>query len=270
MEVVSQRVIGAISGGKFGEFIFKPSLGASGGIIIGWDERRWRKVDSTIDEFSISVVLEDRVSLWQWVCSSVYGPNQDDDRGRLWVELSAVRARWGVPGCIVGDFNVTRFVEDRNRDGVVSQAMEEFSEWIDLEGLIDLPLANLSYTWSSMRTDPSLAKLDRALVDPDWEEAFLNCSLKGLPRGKNNLLQLIEKMNLRVADEYKGFGDIASGLRVFVEQLNKKNGGFDEYAKQIDSIDQQVTEFEAVVSMLDKYVSLLESKVQSAYQTPPA
>ncbi|RWR84982.1 biogenesis of lysosome-related organelles complex 1 subunit 2 isoform X1 [Cinnamomum micranthum f. kanehirae] len=87
--------------------------------------------------------------------------------------------------------------------------------------------------------------------------------------GTNNLLELLEKMNLRVAEEYKGFGDVASGLRVYVEQLKAKSGSFDEYVQQIDAIDQQVTEFEAVISMLDKYVSLLESKVQSAYHNLP-
>lgn len=72
-------------------------------------------------------------------------------------------------------------------------------------------------------------------------------------------------MNDRVAQEYSNYGDVAAGLRVFVEQLNEKNQGFDEYVSQIDAIDQQVTEFEAVVSMLDKHVALLEKKVKSAY-----
>ncbi|GMN57593.1 hypothetical protein TIFTF001_026712 [Ficus carica] len=83
-------------------------------------------------------------------------------------------------------------------------------------------------------------------------------------QGTNNQLELLEKMNLRVAEEYKGYGDLASGLRVFVEQLKSKSGSFDEYARKIEIIDQQVTEFEAVISMLDRYVSALESKVQSA------
>ncbi|KAI4352339.1 hypothetical protein L6164_006602 [Bauhinia variegata] len=85
-------------------------------------------------------------------------------------------------------------------------------------------------------------------------------------QGTNNQLELLKKMNLRVEEEYKGFGDLASGLRVFVEQLKSKSGNFDEYVVQIDAIERQVTEFEAMVSMLDKYVSLLESKVQSAYR----
>lgn len=76
-------------------------------------------------------------------------------------------------------------------------------------------------------------------------------------------------MNLRVAEEYKGFGDVASGLRVYVEQLKSKSGNFDEYVQQIEVIEQQVTEFEAVISMLDRYVSTLESKVQSVYQFHP-
>ncbi|OIT29469.1 biogenesis of lysosome-related organelles complex 1 subunit 2-like [Nicotiana tabacum] len=103
-------------------------------------------------------------------------------------------------------------------------------------------------------------------------DLFTNVSrmIRGELQETNNVLGLVEKMNTRVAEEYKGFGDVASGLRIFVEQLKSKSGSFDEYVQQIDTIEQQVTEFEAVISMLDKYVSLLESKVQSAYQIPPS
>lgn len=76
-------------------------------------------------------------------------------------------------------------------------------------------------------------------------------------------------MNLRVADEYQGFSDVAAGLRVFVEQLKSKSSSFDEYVQQVDAIEKQVTELEAVISMLDKYVSLVESKVKSVVQPPP-
>jgi biogenesis of lysosome-related organelles complex 1 subunit 2 len=96
---------------------------------------------------------------------------------------------------------------------------------------------------------------------------FVIISDEFVSQGTNNNLELLEKMNVRVAEEYKGFGDLASGLRVFVEQLKCKSGSFNEYVEQIDAIEKQVTEFEAVVSMLDKYVALLESKVQSLYQT---
>ncbi|KAK8557653.1 hypothetical protein V6N13_008025 [Hibiscus sabdariffa] len=97
----------------------------------------------------------------------------------------------------------------------------------------------------------------------------LSSMVKSELQGTNNMLELLDKMNVRVGEEYKGFGDVASGLRVFVEQLKNKSGNFDEYVQQIDAIEQQVTEFEAVISVLDRYVSLVESRVQSVYQHPP-
>ncbi|XP_058180710.1 biogenesis of lysosome-related organelles complex 1 subunit 2 [Rhododendron vialii] len=115
-------------------------------------------------------------------------------------------------------------------------------------------------------------KQERDELADSLNDLFTNLStmIKGDLQGTNNLLELLEKMNLRVTEEYKGFGDVASGLRVFMEQLKAKSGSFDEYVQQIDAIEQQVTEFEAVISMLDKYVSLLESKVQPFYQVPPS
>ena len=55
---------------------------------------------------------------------------------------------------------------------------------------------------------------------------------------------------------------------MFVEQLKSKSGSFDEYVRQIEAIEDQVTHFESVISMLDEYVSQLESKVHSACRPP--
>ncbi|KAJ0432986.1 hypothetical protein HanIR_Chr17g0865291 [Helianthus annuus] len=43
-------------------------------------------------------------------------------------------------------------------------------------------------------------------------------------------------MNLKVVEEYTGFGDVASGLRVFLERLKAKSENFDEYVRQIDAM----------------------------------
>nr|XP_018625183.1 biogenesis of lysosome-related organelles complex 1 subunit 2 isoform X1 [Nicotiana tomentosiformis] len=115
-----------------------------------------------------------------------------------------------------------------------------------------------------------LQKMEQDPLAESLNDLFTNVSMmiRGELQETNNVLGIVEKMNTRVAEEYKGFGDVASGLRIFVEQLKSKSGSFDEYVQQIDTIEQQVTEFEAVISMLDKYVSLLESKVQSVCQIP--
>lgn len=77
-------------------------------------------------------------------------------------------------------------------------------------------------------------------------------------------MDLLEKMNARVASEYDDLGDVAAGLRVFAEQMVSKSGGFDEFVEQMDAIEKQVSEFEAVISLLDRYVSVLESKIRAS------
>ncbi|MED6125922.1 hypothetical protein PIB30_073259 [Stylosanthes scabra] len=120
---------------------------------------------------------------------------------------------------------------------------------------------------SAKNGEPQNQKRDELTESLNDLFSSIGTMIKSELQGTNNQLELLEKMNLRVAEEYKGYGDLASGLRVFVEQLKCKSGSFNEYVEQIDAIEKQVTEFEVVVSMLDKYVCLLESKVQSAYQT---
>ncbi|RZS26486.1 hypothetical protein BHM03_00059836 [Ensete ventricosum] len=73
------------------------------------------------------------------------------------------------------------------------------------------------------------------------EDLFINDStmIKGELQGTNNQLLLLETMNQRVAEEYNGYEDVASGLGVFVEQLREKNHGFEEYVQQIEKIGQQ-------------------------------
>ncbi|XP_056865295.1 biogenesis of lysosome-related organelles complex 1 subunit 2 isoform X2 [Raphanus sativus] len=82
--------------------------------------------------------------------------------------------------------------------------------------------------------------------------------------GTSNQMDLLEKMNARVASEYDDLGDVAAGLRVFAEQMVSKSGGFDEFVEQMDAIEKQVSEFEAVISLLDRYVSVLESKIRAS------
>ncbi|KAK1313371.1 hypothetical protein QJS10_CPA06g01149 [Acorus calamus] len=89
---------------------------------------------------------------------------------------------WNSPWLVVGDFNVTRFPEDRNRPGQITPGMAGFSSWIDGEGLIDIPTRNQAFTWSNLREIPSLARLDRILLDAEWEAQFPRCEVVALPR----------------------------------------------------------------------------------------
>ncbi|KAK1292074.1 hypothetical protein QJS10_CPB17g00140 [Acorus calamus] len=191
MEGLDVAMLCDIGGGTIDQMVCKAAVGASGGILTSWDSSRWKLVDQSIGSFSISVMLCDITNDCKWILSNVYGPHDEEARERLWEELTDIKSRWNVPWCILGDFNVTRFGGERNRAGVVSSSMEIFSEWIDSEGLLDLPIENHAFTWSNMRDSPSMAKLDRFLICAEWEEMFPRCAVRGLPRITSDHLPLL-------------------------------------------------------------------------------
>ncbi|KAK1290574.1 hypothetical protein QJS10_CPB18g00699 [Acorus calamus] len=181
LEFVSPGALRAIGGGRLLDLRVLPTVGASGGIIVAWNSLTWRCTVECIGSFSVLVRLEDLATGWTWACSGVYGPHDEPSRAAMWAELSEVKRAWGIPWCCMGDFNVTRWEEDRNRSGGISSDMRLFSDWIGEQGLIDLPISQ-AFTWSSLRADASLARLDRVLVDIEWEDSFPSCSLRCLPR----------------------------------------------------------------------------------------
>lgn len=106
--------------------------------------------------------------------------------------------------------------------------------------------------------DPLAAAFSSLFVNvAEIMQSQLQCSTESL--------ELLERMNLRTADEYNEFGDFAAGLRVFVERLTLKNDSFQQFTQQIDEIEHEISELEGAVSFLNNQTSALESKLRKAY-----
>ena len=81
----------------------------------------------------------------------------------------------------VGDFNTIRYPSERLGCESFSPAMFAFSDFIESNSLVDLPLEGASFTWFRDFGLPSMSRIDRALVSLDWEEHFENVSQWVLP-----------------------------------------------------------------------------------------
>ncbi|KAK1307372.1 hypothetical protein QJS10_CPA10g01216 [Acorus calamus] len=58
--------------------------------------------------------------------------NRGHKQGGVVVRLVGDQTKLGS-ACVLGDFNITRFVEDRNRPGVDTPPMARFLDWLDEE-----------------------------------------------------------------------------------------------------------------------------------------
>jgi hypothetical protein len=120
--------------------------------------------------------IEDNFS---WAFARVYGPNLDNHRRSLWDELADLLSLWYLPCCIGGDFNVIRFPCKRIGVTRLSSTMTKFSDFISEQGLMDLPLARGSFTWSN---NSSWSRLGRFLVSLYWEAKYPGLFQKRVPR----------------------------------------------------------------------------------------
>jgi hypothetical protein len=66
-----------------------------------------------------------------------------------------------VPWCISGGFNVTHFPSERSGGARFNPTMTDFSDFISKQGLMDIPLAEGTFTWSNSY---SRSRIDRFLV----------------------------------------------------------------------------------------------------------
>ena len=69
-----------------------------------WDRRVFKRVDSVVGSFSISVMLKGVSDRFEWICSGVYGPTDGSLRDAMWgrIRLSEITVGWGL--VLVGRF----------------------------------------------------------------------------------------------------------------------------------------------------------------------
>jgi hypothetical protein len=61
---------------------------------------------------------------------------------------------------VLGDFNLIRRPDSRNKPGGDSCLMQVFNEAISKLGLIELPLSRQQFTWTNNQQNPLLERLD--------------------------------------------------------------------------------------------------------------
>lgn len=65
-------------------------------------------------------------------------------------ELADFRCLWTRPWCVCGDFNGILNLEERSSDSGLSFGLRLFADFVDGQGLCDVPISGTSFTLSNM------------------------------------------------------------------------------------------------------------------------
>jgi hypothetical protein len=180
------------------------------------------KVEDCVGRYTVACSLRNTDDNAVWAFGGVYGPNDDRDKTDLWVELAGLMSWWEMPWCIGGDFNVVRFPSERSSGAGFSAAMEEFSDFIFMQNLVDLPLEDGQFTWSNNQEDQIWSRIDRFLVSLEWEENFPEATQKRLLRLLSYHFPLLLDCGApRGGNRYFKFENMWLKYEGFVEQVKK-------------------------------------------------
>jgi exonuclease III len=145
---------------KFNMFVFVPSVGASGRLIIIWNESLFKGALEFQNDFSISVKFTCNISNDTWYLTKIYGPSHSDRKEEFLQWFSNISMPNDTDWLIMGDFNFIRNAHDRNKPGGNITEMLQFNVAISNLGLVEIPFKGRKFTWSNMQADPLLEKLD--------------------------------------------------------------------------------------------------------------
>ena len=130
----------------FDAFEFLPSVGASGGVITIWKSHMFDGHLIFINEYGLSVELSSKHNAVDWVLTNIYAPCTPAGKTQFINWFRDIQMPPEILWMIVGDFNLIRSPEDRNRPGGDVNEMLLFNEAISALGLTDLILKGRRFT----------------------------------------------------------------------------------------------------------------------------
>nr|GEU79589.1 RNA-directed DNA polymerase, eukaryota [Tanacetum cinerariifolium] len=222
------------------------SVGNSGGILCVWDPKMFKKTNSTVSDYFVTVRGDWMPNDKKPLIISVYAPQELYEKKMLWDYLSLVMSNWEGDVVIMGDFNEVRNKSERfgtlfNRHGV-----DVFNRFISNAGLEEVSLEGCSLTWCH-RSATKMSKLDRFLISDSLLCSCPNISSSTLDR------YLSDHRPILMRKVYYNYGPVPFRFFHYCFEVD----GFDKFIKDSRK-DALIIESNDLVRMMKKLKYLKE------------
>jgi hypothetical protein len=134
------------------------------------------------NQFAQSVELTTKTNGQKWILTNIYAPCTTEG-GRTFLDwFKNIQVSDDYLWMVLGDFNLMRRHENRNKPRGDPNLMLGFNEAISKLGLVEVPLSGQAYTWSNKQCNPLLERLDWFFISQAWSLEFSGTKAKTLPR----------------------------------------------------------------------------------------
>jgi exonuclease III len=168
------------------KFSHGPSIGASGGFITIWKGSLFEAEVVYQNSFGHTIRFRSNLNGQVWWLSNIYAPCSPHGREAFLAWFSNLEIDEDKLWIFLGDFNMIRYPENRNKLGGDPIRMLNFNAAISQLGLQEISLKGQTFTWSNMQRQPFLEKLDWCFVSPAWSSNFPASSAFTLARGASD------------------------------------------------------------------------------------
>ena len=153
---------------SFDNFVYVPSRGASGGMLVSWKGVFFEGTLVFQKDFAMSVEFKSLHTGNYWMLTNIYAPCTPKGKREFCDWFKNIQMPDEHDWLIVGDFNLMRAPENRNRPGGDVSEMLLFNEAISYLGLIEIPLHGKHFTWSNKQQPPLLERIDWFFTSISW------------------------------------------------------------------------------------------------------
>jgi hypothetical protein len=178
----SASLLNRFSGGEDFAWVSRLPHGRSGGLLIGVRASTMEILDKSDGEFHIKLHIRNKSDNFIWSLVSVYGAAQEELKPAFLRELVNLAKDNPYPIIIGGDFNLLRYPHEKSRGRFDNHWPFLFNAVIDSLDLREVTMVGRQFTWANSLSEPTYEKLDRVLMDSDWEQKYPMVSSRALPR----------------------------------------------------------------------------------------
>ena len=166
-------------GPSYDGFFYLPASDTRGWILLAWNSMLVSITNCVRDTHCVTWYVTP-VDGTPWWLTTVYGPQEDNDKMLFLEELAARRELCPGAWMVIGDFNMILQASDKSNSHLDRRMMRKFRQFVDGNGLKELYMHGRAFTWSNEREVPTLTKIDKALVSVDWEIDYPDCLLQAM------------------------------------------------------------------------------------------